>query len=417
MDLTFYIIAVIVCVILSALFSGSETALLRLSSEKIQNDLDKNSKAGIFAAKELVKNPSKLLVTILLGNNIVNIFGAACASALGVYFFGEEKGLFISTVAMTVVVLIFSEILPKAVAAKNPAKVSYLFSLPLYLVHKLAFPAHFIYAKAIDPIVKRIAGKDQSPAMSAAETILRLAENLKVKKPDGSPLPIISSAASAGMLTAADIMIPRTEIFSYSKDVNLQDLEKQIAESRFTRAIIYDNSINEILGSVHLKDVVKLNNSKSPDINTAIKPVLSIAERAPILEVLPRMQKALVHIAIVQDEFQTTLGMITQEDILEEIVGEIRDEFDKEELKRIKKISSHKYEVLGTVSVHDFNRESQWGITAERGDTLSGLIFNTLGEPPKSGDFIEVGQFELRVKDLSGKRIARIEVIKKTEQN
>ena len=418
MDPLIYFIIVIICLLLSAFFSGSETALLRLTKDMIEKDLEKSGRLSIMAAKELIKTPAKLLVTILLGNNVVNILGASCASALGVYYFGEQKGIVISTVAMTLIVLIFSEILPKSIAAKNPGKLGYFVALPLYIIHKVSTPIHFLYERTIDPLVRLIAGKQsEGPLASTAESIMKLAEGLKVRKGDGTPIPIIgSAAAAAASLYAEDILISRAEIFALDEETSILEAEKLLGKSRYTRAIVYQDSLDKIHGIIHLKDLVRANNSEDQEekktVKDLIKPVLFVPGKMPILSVLPRMQKGLIHTAIIQDAFGVTKGMLTQEDILEEIVGEIRDEFDTDELKRIKKISVGNYQVLGNLSLHDFNRETGWNLPGERGESISEILYTELGRAPKKDDSITFESYSLKVLDMSGKRLARIEITK-----
>jgi len=194
-------------------------------------------------------------------------------------------------------------------------------------------------------------------------------------------------------------------------ETSVPEAEEKLSMSRFTRAIIYSDTIDEVLGSVHLKDLVRANNSgdKGP-LSELIKPVLTVPEMMPILELLPKMQAAFIHIAIVKDGEGLTQGIVTQEDVLEEIVGEIRDEYDHEEVKRIQKINANKYEVLGRVTLHDFDKESQWGIVGERGDTMGDLIFNKLGRYPAEGELIEFDSFNIKVKQISGYRLVRIEL-------
>ncbi|WP_372656187.1 hemolysin family protein, partial [Halobacteriovorax sp.] len=322
-----------------------------------------------------------------------------------------------STIAMTLIVLIFSEILPKSIAAKNPGQLGYFVALPLYLIHKVSTPIHFIYERTIDPLVRLIAGKQSETAQaSTAEAIMKLAEGLKIRKSDGTPIPIIGSAAAAASLVAEDILISRAEIFGLEIHVSIKEAEKLLGESRYTRAIVYDESLDSVIGIVHLKDLVRANNSldtqEVKSIEDLIKPVLFVPGKMPILSVLPRMQKGLIHTAIIQDAFGVTKGMLTQEDILEEIVGEIRDEFDTAELKRIKKISPTNYQVLGNLSLHDFNKETGWSLPGERGESISELLYIELGRAPKKDDSIVFENYALKVLDMSGKRLARIEIIK-----
>ena len=200
-----------------------------------------------------------------------------------------------------------------------------------------------------------------------------------------------------------------------SIDTSLKEAERLLGESRYTRAIVYRDSLDNIMGTIHLKDLVRHNNrpvESSQTLEDLINPVLFVPGKMPILAVLPRMQKGLIHTAIVQDAFGVTKGMLTQEDILEEIVGEIRDEFDTDELKRIKKISSGKFQVLGKVTIHDFNKETGWNITGEKGESVSEILFAELGRVPKKDDLVVLGEYTFKVQDTSGKRIARIEVTK-----
>jgi putative hemolysin len=417
MDLAVYIVIVVVCLILSGFFSGSETALLRLTKERVDEDIEKKSQLSIMAARELIKTPAKLLVTILLGNNVVNILGASCASVIGVALFGEKEGLIISTLVMTVVVLIFSEILPKSIAAKNPAKVSYLFAMPLYIIHRISAPFHFIYAKVIDPIVKILAGTDnveEAAKMSIAESVLRSAETLNANKNDGTPIPIIRLAAKAGNLLCEDIMIPRADLFALPETMLIKDAVMKIANSKFSRVLVYSDSIDDVTGSVHLKNVVRAKD-KNKTLKSIAKQNLMVPEKMLILEVFPKMQKSFMNIAVVIDSIGVTKGMVTQEDILEEIVGEIRDEFDKEELLRIKKTGLNKYLVLGKTSVHDFNKETNWDLPGERGESIGDLFFNKTGSLPQKDDVINLDGFQLKVVNSSEKRKTQIEIYKGEE--
>jgi CBS domain containing-hemolysin-like protein len=212
-----------------------------------------------------------------------------------------------------------------------------------------------------------------------------------------------------------DIMVPRTEIEAYSLDTPASELLEAMLEGRYTRVPVYREDIDDVLGITHLKDLVKLVNGGGEDVHTVLKPVLRVPERKPILGLLAQMQGAFCHMALVKDEFGVTQGLVTQEDILEEIVGEIRDEFDSEELFTIRQRNDGSYEVLSRVTVLDFNRESGWQVPAERGDTLGGLMFNTLERAPTKGESVKVPGYVIRCIDVSGSRIARVHIREQTE--
>ena len=411
------VLAILVCVALSAFFSSSETALFRLRSHDLDEEAN-NEGAGpsAVAVRQLTSSSSRLLVTILLGNNIVNILGASVASALAIQWLGFDVGVPVSTAIMTFIFLIFAEILPKAVAARHPRGVAITVGLPLYIFHQLLRPLHALFDRVIDPIVRRATGGADSSGGLSPEEVLRVAREVRDEADEGSPLAIMGATSEAANLNVNDIMVPRTEIEAQPADLPPEDLLEKLLEGRYTRIPIYGEDIDTVLGIIHLKDLIKLVNSGGQEVSSVLKPVLRVPERKPILRLLAEMQRAFCHMALVKDEFGVTQGLVTQEDILEEIVGEIRDEFDSEELFTIRRLADGSYEVLGRVTVLDFNRESGWSIPAERGDTLGGLIFNTLEHAPRKGEIIEVPGYEFVCVDVSGSRIARVHVREKSNQ-
>jgi len=403
------ILIILACLGLSAFFSSSETALLRLRLHELDAEEQTSRSPASVAARSLLNSTSRLLVTILLGNNVVNLLGAALASALAVRYLGEGAGVVTATVVMTVLVLVFAEVLPKAVAARYPVRVSTLNSLPLYLFHQAARPLHVAFDRFVEPIVHWIGGGAEGDTTSSAEDLLRLARGAPLA--DGqrpTPESIIGGVARAAEMHVSDIMVPRTEIVAFPIETPPAELLEHIIDERFTRVPIYEESIDRIMGLVHLKDLIGAVREGARSLNAIIKPVLRVPERKAILGLLADMQRAFAHLAIVKDEFGVTLGLVTQEDILEEIVGEIRDEFDREELLTIRRSDDDSFHALGRIKVLDFNRETGWEVPAERGDTLSGLVFNELGRAPRKGDVVRVPGYEIGVLDVSGARITEV---------
>lgn len=412
------ILIIVGCLAASAFFSGSETALFRLRS----HDLDGESKESVgpadVAVRDLTSSSSRLLVTILLGNNIVNILGASVASGLAIYLLGAEVGIPAATFVMTILVLLFAEILPKAVAARHPRGVSRVVGLPLYLFHQMLRPIHGLFDRGIEPLVRRVTGgmDGDGDESLGSEEVLRLArEALDDLEDAGSPLAIIGATSNAAEMDVSEIMVPRTEIDAYPTDTPVSELIERMLEGRYTRVPIYEESIDHVLGVIHLKDLIKLHRADGKELFGILKPVLRVPERKPILRLLTEMQRAFCHIALVKDEFGVTQGLVTQEDILEEIVGEIRDEFDSEELLTIRKLRDGSYEVLGRVKVLDFNRETGWQVPAEKGDTVGGLCFNTLERAPRKDESVHVPGYRLDCIDVSGSRITRVRIVEEPE--
>jgi putative hemolysin len=409
MDVLTLVLLVGACLLLSAFFSGSETALLRLGPHELEEEVKALRGPAALAARDLLDHTSRLLVTILLGNNLVNILGASAASALAIGYLGETTGLLVATAVMTVTVLIFCEVLPKAAAAGHPRRIGFAVALPIYVLHQALRPVHALFDRIVEPVVRWVGGTETSDSMAATETVLRLARATASGEPEGSPLAIIGATAGAAEMTVEEIMVPRTEIVAFPDTTRPAELLEAVLEERYTRVPLYHEDIDQVLGVVHLKDLVEYVRGGGSDVTSILKPVLRVPERKPILLLLQEMQRGFMHMAMVKDEFGVTLGLCTAEDILEEIVGEIRDEFDREELQTIR-AADEGYEALGRVKVLDFNRQTGWEVPAERGDSLGGLVFNSLGRAPKQGDRADVPGFRVTVTGVSGSRITRVRV-------
>jgi len=418
MESVTYLLILIACLVGCAFFAASETALLRVRGHDLDEDAKHARGPSVLAARELLHSMTRLLVTVLLGNNIANILGAVVASALAVRYLGDEWGIVVATILMTIVTFLFGEVIPKAYAANHPKRVAYTVALPLYLLHQLLRPLHILYDRVIDPAIERLSGgKDSAPQVSSTEELMRLARGAAHTTPvadDGRPIGIIAAAARATDMTVTDILVPRTEIVAYSVDTPPAALLQSVLEEGYTRVPIYEGTIDRVIGVAHLKDLVELERDGTADLRRISRPVLQVPERKQILELLTDMQNAFVHFAIVKDEFGVTLGIVTQEDILEELVGEIRDEFDRDELLTIRQVAPGRYQALGSVKVRDFNRQTGWKVPSET-DTLAGLIFNTLGRTPRRGESIHLPGYELVVADLSRNRVTQVQVIERPE--
>ncbi len=417
MDPIAHLLIIAACLIASGFFSGSETALLRLRDEQVERDVREARGPAVLAVQSLLRSTSRLLVTILLGNNVVNILAASVASAMAVYYLGEQMGITVATISLTVVILIFCEVLPKALAAHNPRGVSRMVALPLYLLHQGLRPVHLIFDRFVEPFVEAVAGGSvgEDEERATGEDLLTLALRAGRGQPEGSPLAIIGAAADAEDTTVEQIMVPRPEVIAFPHDTSPAELLERMLGDRYTRVPIYRDSIDTILGKVHLKDLVRLVREGRDDLHSILRPVLRVPTRKPILSLLSDMQRAFAHVAIVKDEFGVTQGLVTQEDILEELVGEIRDEFDREELLTIRRQDDGSHHALGRVKVADFNRETGLQIPAEPGDTLSGLVFNAVGRPPRQGETVQLGDYTLTVLAVSGSRVTQVGVVRATK--
>ena len=370
------VLIIVACLAASAFFSSSETALFRLRSHDLDGDNNESVGPADAAVRELTSSSSRLLVTILLGNNVVNILGASVASGLAIYFLGVELGIPVATVVMTTLVLLFCEVLPKAVAARHPRGVSRFVGLPLYLFHQMLRPIHGLFDRAIEPLVRRVTGGMAGDESLGPEEVLRLAlEALDDVGDAGSPLAIMGATSNAAEMDVSEIMVPRTEIEAYATDTPVSELIEQMLEGRYTRVPIYEESIDHVLGVIHMKDLIKLHRADGKELFGILKPVLRVPERKPILRLLTEMQRAFCHVALVKDEFGVTQGLVTQEDILEEIVGPITDESDIA-AGGIRPQADGSYIVEGTMTIRDLNRDLDWQLPDEEAPTVAGLVLH-----------------------------------------
>lgn len=403
-----YVIIILTTIVLSAFFSSSETALMKLN----KTDLEDKSLSRIQKEilEYLIKKPSELLVTILIGNNLVNILGTAVASVFFVSLFGEKIGLTASTIFMTCAVLVFAEITPKAIASGNPVSVAKLVSVPLYVIHKIATPVNFTFKKTINPLIERFNKNDHDRDALLQEIYTGIHQ---VVSKESDAIDVISSTIEASDLTVKDIMTNRANIMAYSENMELERLYNEMLSTRYTRFPIYRNTLDHIVGIIHLKDIVNAKENNVPTPQSLYFPVQRFPENTPIIRALRGLQETSVHMAIVKDEFGNTSGLITLEDIMEEFFGQIRDEYDDEEFENIKMIRDFIYDSRGDISVKDFNEETGFDIDApDAGTTLAGLILDSLSRIPKKGETIAIGSFLFKVSDIENNKIIRVRIEK-----
>ena len=406
---------IVACLVLSAVFSGSETALLKLDPADLDEELSEKGGPALAAVRELVRSSSRFLVTILLGNNVVNILAAAVTSALAVEYLGRDMGLAVSTFGLTLVVLIFAEIIPKAVAARSPRKVAEIAGMPLYLFQILLTPVYWLFTKLVEPLVQRLAGEERD-SQTTAEKMFRLARRLEPTDHGAtSPESLVASAARLSDMHAADVMVPQSRIFSLNLSTPAGTALEDVLANRFTRVPVHHGDIDKVAGMVHLRDLVELNKRGQGDLASIVKPVLRVPARASLMGLLNTMQKRSIHLCLVKDEFNHTLGLVTMEDVLEELVGEIRDEFDAEELNVVTRLRDDCWEANADTLILDFNRHSGWTLEADKGERIGGLMFNGLGRTPKAGDVLEVGNYRLAATAFEDGKLTRVRLTRLAE--
>jgi len=418
----FRIILLLILLILSAFFSGSEVALFSLDKRKLKNNPGINPLIGRYLLS-LIDHPRRLLVSILIGNTIVNVAASIVAVSfaldiLKITDFSKEFILTLQIIVLTILVIIFSELTPKIWAAKSPLTVAKLVSVPLYWFSVIIYPISETITEFIRTVLAKIK-IDHGKAAISPEEITELAElgheiGTLAEEEHG----IIQSIVSFKSVAVQEVMTPRVDMVSISADTSLPELIEIIKSSQHSRIPLYKKNLDEIVGIIYAKDILKYLFNKDLngfDIIKTARKAMFIPKNKMINDLMYEFQEKKMHIAIVVDEYGGTAGLITLEDIIEEIVGEIRDEYDKEE-NPVVKIDENKYVVSGRISLDELNELLNTNISAENVsfETLVGLVLNQAGHIPKEGYNFNLENFKFTVKEVTSKRINKVLIEKIT---
>ena len=425
----FEILLLIFLIYLSAFFSGSETALTSMGKLKLKEMLEKSkSKDKKEIAKEALHRPNRLLTTILICNNLVNILASSIATVLVMDILPREsKGVAVATATgvMTFLILIFGEITPKIYAKENAEKV---FERSTKLVDVMATvlkPILWILMGISNIMVKALGGVKMSEAPFITEDELVFVVEIGKKegileKEEGEFLSRILDMKNTDV---REIMVPRVDMVCIEDDKNLLDLIELIKDEQFSRIPVYHETVDNIVGICYAKDVLSvIDNMNFKDLDKAkvreiMRDVFFVPETMKISSLLKDFKKRKVHMAIVVDEFGGTSGIVTLEDILEYIVGEIMDEYDTDEISGIKKLGENLYVIDAKVPIADLEREIGVKFPKTEFETIGGYLLELFERVPKVGEEIDVGKFHFKILAASRNRIDKIEVSIREERD
>ena len=373
-----------------------------------------NKKASL--ALKLSDDYDSLISTILIGNNIVNILASAVATLLFTKLLRNNADLAatISTAVLTVIILIFGEISPKTIA-KNSPESFVLFSAPIINFFRIIlFPFNIIF-NGWQKLLSKIFKKADDQGMTEEELISIIEEAEEDGDIDKEESDLIKSAIEFGDLEVGDIFTPRIDITALPVGANKETVAKVFAESGYSRLPVYDESIDNIVGIIYYKDFYTIAYKANVPLHEIIKPVIYVATTQPVNELMKELQEKQLHMAIVTDEFGSTAGIVTLEDILEEIVGEIWDEHD-EIIEEIKEIGEKEYIVSGKANIE--NLFSMLDIDHEiESVTVGGWAMEALGKIPEVGDNFEEYGLAVEVTEMDGRRVENLHVIDKRDDN
>ena len=406
---------------LSAFFSGSESAYFSLTNlilSRMREDKSPAAKRVI----ELMKEPRRLLITILTGNTIVNI-GAATIAALFMARLSRILGLtekmslliLIQVITVTLIILILSEISPKLIAVKNAQRFSFKVSLPLKYIAFILSPVTFVLIKFADFLSSHL-GIEKGRFFYSEEEIKALIEMGEEKGAlQEEEKQMINSIFEFGETTVKEVMVPRIDMVCVEKETSIEKLVDIINEKGHTRIPVYEETMDHIKGIIHAKDLLPFLKKKKEKINllSLARPPYFVPESKKIDELLREFQRERIHMAIVVDEYGGTAGLITLEDIIEEIVGEIQDEYDFETpLYRI--IDDKTILLDAKIDLHDLNELLEAPLPTEEGyDTLGGFLYNLAGYVPKEKEVIKYNNYDFVIEKTEGQRIVEVRLRKR----
>ncbi|MBO6108910.1 MAG: HlyC/CorC family transporter [Eubacterium sp.] len=413
----------VVLLILSAFFSCSETAITGLNRMRIRSLTDDGDKTAA-RVWELLENQSKVLSAILICNNVVNLSASSITTSLAIRIctnigLGENTGLGvgISTGVLTFLILIFGEITPKQLATKKSETIALRYSRIIKFVTWFLTPIIFIVNQISRLILKLFgvdwSGKNEKITEDELRTIVDVSHEEGVIETEEHQM--ITNIVDFGDSLVKDVMIPRMDIVMVESRISYADLLHEFTEHKYARLPIYDDTIDNIIGIINLKDFVFEADSENFDVRSLIREAHFTYEYKNVSELFLEMQKDSVPMTIVLDEYGALSGLITIEDLLEEIVGELRDEYDTDEEDEIQKISEDSYHVLGSTSLDDINDILGLGIESEDYDSIAGHVIGLLEHFPEEGETAEDDGAIYNVIQVDGNRIDKLQIDIKPE--
>lgn len=407
----FQLILLVILLGFSAFFSASETAFTALGRARLHR-LVEEGKKGSKQLEKLLSDPQRFLSTILLANNVVNILATALATALAIQIF-HSAGVGIATAIMTFFILVFGEITPKTIAVQQAERLALLASRPIYVLERVIYPLAWFLIWISQLIMRLVgqAGLKSYPFMPEEEikAMLKIGEEEGVIEKEEREL--IHSVFEFGDTLVREIMVPRPDIVALPADFSIQRAVDKALEEGFSRIPVYKDNLNNIVGIFYLKDgiaeLARKTKKGEGTVEEIARQAVYVPETKKIDDLLRDLQRNKVHMSIVFDEHGETVGLVTIEDILEEIVGEIFDEYDKDR-PLVQRLKGGKLRFDARIEIDRAEKVLGVDFPDEDYDTLGGFISNSLGKAPALGDQVSFGGWTFQVEELDKRRITKV---------
>lgn len=414
----------VILIILSGFFSATETALTAFKRIKLKKVEEENPRAA-HLLKIWIRKPNEILTAILLGNNIVNILASSIATIFIYNILGDKvsegQAVFSVTLIMTIVILIFGEITPKIIAKTYSDKISQVVIKPMYYLSIVAFPLIYILTM-ISRILGNIFGvKISNEALIITEEDIKSMVNVGEEEGvlEEEEKKMIHSIFEFGDSTVKELMVPRVDMFAIEGSKSIDEVWDELLQMGFSRIPVYEEKVDNIIGIVYLKDLLPIIKAgrTSEMIKLFVREAYFIPETKLSFDLLAEFREKKIHIAVVVNEYGGTVGLTTIEDLLEEIVGEINDEFD-EENEQIIKLNENQFRVDAATEIELLNRDLQLNLPEkEEYETLGGFIYYFLGKIAEKGESFEIENFHMKVEDVENHRIKGVIITKEKVEN
>lgn len=404
------IIVLIILLVLSGFFSMSETALMALSKIRIRHMVEEGVK-GAKLVEKLTEDPNKLLGAILIGNNIVNILASSLATTLFVSLVGPS-GVGVATAVMTVLVLIFGEITPKSIAKQKSEEVSLKVSKPINIIVKILKPFIGIFSFISSLFIRLLGGDPKATEPFITEEELRTMVGVSEEEGvlEDVEKEMIFNVFDFADSQAKDVMVQRVDIVAVDTEATYEEVLEVIKTEQFSRIPVYNQTIDDIVGVLYVKDLIIAGQNKEGfKVSDYMREPYYTFEFKKIKELFNEMKKTRNHLSVVLDEYGGTVGIVTIEDLIEEVFGDIEDEYDDYD-KEIEVVKEDEYIVAGSAKLDDISELIGVNMESEEFDSVGGLIIGELGRFPDNKEEVTLNKIRFVVEEVDKNRIKKVRI-------
>jgi CBS domain containing-hemolysin-like protein len=414
----FSFLIIIVCIIFVALLSSSEVAFISLNRIRLRNLIEKGDDRAKIAQR-IRDEHDRLFSAVILSGNLFTVLATSVGTAIAISVMGKDVGIIVATVAMTILTVVFGELAPKTFAVTNAEKISLAMARPIEIYIKIISPLVTVFNKMSNAIIRVFGGEVvPSPQLMTEEEMKAM---IKIGEEEGAiekeEQEMLHNVFAFGDKKVTEAMVPRTELVAIPEDAVVADALSLVSEEGYSRYPVIWETVDNITGLLYVKDIVRKMAKEDVPMSTPIKNFIRDAYYFPeskmVTSLLDDMQKNKFHIAIIVDEHGGTAGLVTLEDIMEEIVGSLQDEFEAIEAEtEVEVLDERTFVVSGSTGIDEINELVSIELESEEFHTIGGLLFGLFGHLPKVGEQLRYHDLRFLILDMDGRKIDKIKITK-----